>query len=104
MHARGRQDHPDVIFTLPTAKIPKDEKYHWYRLGSTVLTPDVWIHCGPGSQHGIDIQLSKAVTGIIRPVKEVWISLKLTGPAFVPGSTKRNGIFAERVIVFEPGR
>ena len=104
MHSRTRAENPDVNFTLPKAKIPKDEKYHWYRLGSTVLSPDVWIHCGPGRSHGIDIYLSKAVSGIIWPVKEVWISLKLTGPAFVPGSTRRNGIFVERVIVFEPDR
>lgn len=103
-HSRTRADYPDVRFSLPKGKVPKDEKYHWYRLGSTTMTPDVWIHCGPGSFHGIDIYLAKAVSGIIRPVKEVWISLKLTGPAFVPGSAKRNGIFIDRVIVFEPDK
>ena len=91
-----------MIFTLPKSKMPKDEKYHWYRIGSTPLHPDVRISCGPGTYDGIDIHLTKAVSGIVWPVKEVWISLKLTGPAYVDGSTKPNGIFIERVIAFEP--
>jgi hypothetical protein len=30
---------------------------------------------------------------------DVWISVKLTGPAYVKGSTKPNGIFIDRVII-----
>ena len=102
VHAYHRKDFSDVTFMLPKAKMPKDEKYHWYRIGATTMAPDVRVHCGPGTWDGIDIHLSKAVSGIVWPVKEVWISLKLTGPAYVDGSTKPNGIFVERVIAFEP--
>ena len=104
IHSRNRASYKDVNFRLNKDQIPKDEKYHWYRIGETELEPDVWLHCGPGHFDGIDIHLAKAVTGIIMPVKEVWVSLKFTGPAYVEGSAKANGIFLERVIVFEPDK
>ena len=33
--------------------------------------------------------------------RDVWISLKITGPAYVKNSTKPNGIYVERVIIVE---
>ena len=33
---------------------------------------------------------------------ETWISVKYTGPAYVKGSTQKNGVFLERVILVKP--
>ena len=42
----------------------------------------------------------KAITGILQDnPREVWVSLKITGPAYVKGSTKPDGVWLERIIV-----
>jgi len=35
-------------------------------------------------------------------VWETWISVKYTGPAYVKGSTKQNGVFLDQVILVKP--
>ena len=78
--------------------IPQDEKYHWYCLGKYVLTPNLRFHIH--WSWTICAWFRKAITGILQDnPREVWVSLKITGPAYVKGSTKPDGVWLERIIV-----
>ena len=81
---------------LSAEKIPQDEKYHWYKVSRTTLVPGsvIWIHWSWMTQ----IYLNNAVTGIIPEDADVYISMKITGPAYVKGSRRRNDILVERAV------
>lgn len=81
-------------------KIPADEKYHWYRIGEynfgkqTFLWAWFWLKRANlrsvwVSDDGLD--------GVNR--WEVWISVKITGPAYVKGSSKKNAVLLERIVL-----
>ena len=75
-----------------------DEKYHWYRVGKTKLLPSTrfvvhwtwWI-------------LQSIGDSVFDPLEpnaqyEIWASVKLTGPSYVPGSKKQDAVYLDRVI------
>ena len=77
-----------------------DEKYHWVKLGTTVITQNLRIYWH--KSWASRIYMRKGIIGIDQNFpKEIWASIKITGPAYVDGSTKPNGIFIERVILVE---
>ena len=80
-----------------------DEKYHWYKLGDAVVTANMRIvfHWSWRCR----VYLRKGVTGIDQNFpKEIWASIKITGPSYVKGSTKPDGIFIDRVVLVEKPR
>ena len=90
--------------TLTPAEIPHDEKYHFYSTGRIKGSPNLhfWAH------HSW--RLAQRLNGThssTRPEQatyEVYVSLKLEGPAYVPKSTKPNGCSIDRLILVEiPG-
>lgn len=73
----------------------QDEKYHLYLLGTAELPPDsfLWGHW----TWDMSLSLGKKIK---QPGKyEIYISMKVQGPAYVPGSTKANGMFVDNVFV-----
>lgn len=79
-----------------------DEKYHWVKLGTTVITQNLRIYWH--KRWASRIYMRKGIIGIDQNFpKEIWASIKITGPAYVDGSTKPNGVFIERVILVEKG-
>lgn len=93
------ESHKRSSFTLklPQNKMPQDEKYHWYRVGVVEIHPRtiVFVHWS----WMLQIYLRKAAVDIIPPKMEVWISMKLAGPAYVANSTSENNVFVDRVIL-----
>ncbi len=85
-------------FYWNSADIPQDEKYHWVRLGKAPITRNmrIYVHWS----WGLRIFMRSAMTGIDldRP-KEIWMSMKVTGPTYVKNSGKPDGIFVDRVIL-----
>ena len=82
------------------SNMPQDEKYHWYYIGKQVLKPNnrIYFHWS----WNMEVYFRKAVTGIVQDnPRDVWVSLKITGPAYVKNSTRPNGIYVERVIIVE---
>ena len=77
----------------------KDEKYHWYCLGETKLVSDcfIWLHWS----WRMSFKCLSSVYSAAEPdaVYQIWISVKLQGPAYAPGSKKENAVFADRIIV-----
>ena len=87
-----------IKFTFKSGTVPQDEKFHLHRIGilrkgnSGKLAG--WIHPSWGLQfpaHKLD------------PAKEyeVYVSLKMTGAAYVKGSVKPSAVFCDYVIFVE---
>ncbi len=90
-----------VTKVLSKAETPSDEKYHWLRLKNIQLSPKcrMWSHWSWGLSPA---PLSEAYSaGAPARRCDIWISYKLTGPAYVPGSTSENASAIDRVIIVE---
>ncbi len=86
--------------TIKEAEAP-DEKYHWYKMdGKAVFRPETASFWGQGwALHAVTKQLYMPTNGDItdNTWDEVWIRAKFTGPAYLPGSTKKNAIYIDLV-------
>ncbi|MBR7104455.1 MAG: DUF4838 domain-containing protein [Lentisphaeria bacterium] len=85
--------------------LPTDEKYHWYKLPGTLeLASRAWFtgHCW-----AIQFQMSSfylLADGISKNnLWECWFSAKFTGPAYSPGSKKKNAVYIDMVVLTRPG-
>ena len=86
---------------LERSDIPQDEKYHWYNMQNILLAPKCrfWVHWSWGMTP-MDLSECYDSTEPGRRV-DIYFSMKLTGNAYVKGSTKPNSISIDRVIVVE---
>ena len=81
-------------------ELPQDEKYHWHVFKNVTLSSRcrMWGHASwaltpvPNLEDAFDLSM---------PSKrfDVWISYKVTGPAYVKNSTKPNTLSVNRVVV-----
>ena len=86
-----------------TPGVSADEKYHWYKLGAfefgrnTIVWGWFWVITADmrGAWTNAD-----GLDGY--NTWDVWVSAKFTGPAYVPGSVKRNGVWIDQVILTKP--
>ena len=87
--------------SLAIKEIPKDEKYHWYRMdGKCVFGPDTGSFWGQGwAIHAVTKQLYNPVNekGTENTWEQVWFRAKFTGPAYVQNSTRKNAIYVDIV-------
>ena len=79
-------------------KAPSDEKYHWYRIGTISIDAGAWIYA---DDYSVKLMLKDFYTepggkGSDPNKYEVWISVRMQGPGFVPGSTKEDGMYVDR--------
>jgi hypothetical protein len=81
--------------------LPQDEKYHWYKLGTTHLTAKTqmtfhssWKLSQPCASHVYDPLEPNARY-------EIYASLKVTGPSYVKNSKKPDGVYLDRVVILE---
>lgn len=79
-------------------KQASDEKYHWYRVGKTKLSPSTRFVIHPS--WWISQNIGNSVFDPLEPELqyEIWASVKLTGPSYAPGSGKPDAIYLDRVI------
>ena len=98
----GAYDHlgrKGCEITLTAERIPQDEKFHVFRLGTIrVLSPAYAYY---NSWH---YRSWLSTVGIGGDEREIWLSAKFTGPAYVKGSTQPNGVRYERVFYVTPER
>ena len=111
---------PSLVFTPPTEQgleaewyeqgmkanrrglrvsIPKDEAYHWYKLGPFRIVPGALLHAHASwytQIQGLDRPLS---LGYPEQDWYAFVAFKLEGPAYVEGSTKGNALSVGRVIL-----
>lgn len=81
-------------------KIPQDEKYHWYKMGKfdfgrrTILWGWFWYRSANLSSVYTN---ADGLPGF--NTWTVWVSVKITGPAYVKGSKKPNNVLLDQIIL-----
>ena len=90
------RENPELKLTA--ADIPADGKFHLYRVGTLGLVCESRLYFDWTWGHSV--WLPSFGTGDNR--REFWISVKLTGPTYVKGSSDKDGIFIERVFCVKP--
>jgi hypothetical protein len=105
---------PDFGPILRIETAPADEKYHWYRIGRYSIGKSTGVYGSSMFVHHpwslcVNLHTFHAMAdGIERGSKDdpnlydVYLSVKITGPAYVPGSTKPNAIWADWVVLVRP--
>ena len=84
--------------TLRLKDIHTDEKYHWYRFPGRLELDPITFFWGQG--WAIQAQTTRLFaetdgTAEDNTWDEAWVSVKFTGPAYVPGSKKENAIYVD---------
>ena len=85
--------------------VAQDEKYHWYKIPEVTLKPKycwfwgyIWhLQIVLDAAYQIDDGASK------ENLWDCWFSVKFTGPAYVPGSKKKNAVWVDTVVLTRPG-
>ena len=83
--------------TLNPQEIPQDEKFHLYKLGNPTIMAPLYIVLDD-SWH---FRIWLATVGIVPEKWDIWISMKFTGPRFVPGSKQPNRVLFDRVLLVQ---
>jgi hypothetical protein len=83
---------------------PQDEKYHWYKVGTTKLTPRTQLTC-----HWSWKLSQNSGNDVFDPLEpnaeyEIYVSMKLTGPSYVKNSKQPDGAWLDRVVIAEVQR
>lgn len=84
-------------------RIPKDEKYHWYKIGTYDIYSGSFVW-------GFFWFTRCDLSGYWIPndgmpdlnIWDIYVSVKITGPAYVNGSTKSNEIYWDQVMLVKP--
>ena len=90
------------VFKITSEMAATDEKYHWIRLGKGWVGPEglFWI---PGDWHMSfrfgDWYILRDGLAVDPNWYDVYLSVKFTGPVYVPGSQKPNGIWIDRLLL-----
>lgn len=74
---------------------PQDEKFHLYRLGKTLIMAPVYIRYDETWR----FRQWLSTIGILGEVREIWVSMKFTGPLYVKGSKNKNRVLFDRVLL-----
>jgi hypothetical protein len=90
--------------TLKPEEVPQDGKYHVFKIGRAQVKKGttVWAHAS--RRMGVNVD-RLAVADARDPAVNDWdvsISLKVQGPAYVQGSTDKNGLWLDRVLLVRP--
>lgn len=79
-------------------KVPQDEAYHWYQVGTGPLDGN----CGLWSNVPTWIPLGWGAEPPPSNERDIWVSLKFTGPAYVNGSTLPDQVLVDQVVLVVP--
>jgi len=87
---------------LKPGEIPGDERYHWFLIGRMQMTTDMYFY----AHHSwiFDLPLRRLAYNAALPDQktyDAYVSLKLEGPAYVPGSDRENAFSIDRLILVE---
>lgn len=77
------------------ADIPQDEKFHLYKVGNELITRPLYIYY----DYSWTFRTWLPHIGIIPEKRDVWVSIKFTGPLYVKGSKSPNAILFDRVLL-----
>jgi hypothetical protein len=90
-----------AVTTTTLANVPSDERFHLVRVGVVRATPQLtlWAH----RSWWLSSLLTVAMQGGLSTQRtfEVYVSLKLEGPGYVPGSTRLGAFSIDRVLLVQ---
>ncbi len=101
---------PNLVITqtLTGNDIPQDEQYHWYFAGQAKLTQSlyVWAHNYEDlslrlAWDNLNVAYNYSVSPSEQKTYDYYISLKLTGPAYVSGSNSADSFSIDRIFLVE---
>ena len=86
---------------LAQEEIPTDEGYHWHLAGRMQATPTMYFYAHHSwiFDHPLRMAYNAALPD--QNVYDVYFSMKLEGPAYVPGSERKNAFSIDRIILVE---
>jgi hypothetical protein len=97
------QENPRILVTqvIDREKIPKDEKYHFYLVGRMKGSPNIyfWAHRSWRLAQRLFMSYDSSLPD--QKTYDVYASIKLEGPSYVPGSSKTNAFLIDRLILVE---
>lgn len=82
--------------TISPDQVPADEKYHFYKLGKVIHRKNakqiLWGH------RSWQLKINRMFYALPPGEYDLYISCKLTGPAYVKGSKSENAVYVDRII------
>jgi hypothetical protein len=86
---------------IPKNKVPRDEKYHLYFAGRMKGSASMylWAHASWRLSQRLHMAYNSALPN--QKMYDVYVSIKLEGPAYVPGSAKENSFSIDRIVLVE---
>lgn len=102
LHYAPERDIQRVMLTRD--QIPMDEQYHWYFVGRTTSgrlpRTSAWVHHSWMISPTLRVAANELEQDPDMP-KDVYVSLKFEGPAYVPGSDRIDALSLDRIILIE---
>lgn len=87
---------------LHITDIPKDEQYHWYEVGEFDFGKNTflwaWFWLLNANLRGVWTN-ADGIDGF--NLWNVWISVRISGPAYVEGSQQKNQVMLDRIILIK---
>ena len=74
---------------------PQDEKFHLYRIGRTLIMTPAYIRY----DNTWTFRQWLSPIGLLGEVRDIWVSMKFTGPLYVKGSKNKNMVLFDRVLL-----
>ena len=90
----NKKDGPHI--TIESTNIPQDGKYHLYKIGEYAISERTFVWTGDWR---IQVYLNKAYFPPLARRMEIYVSIKVCGPAYVKDSADENSISVDRVIL-----
>ena len=81
--------------SLGAGDIPQDGKFHLYKLGRTFIMVPLFIHFDDTWR----FRSYLSTVGIIPEERDIWVSMKFTGPRFIPGTKGPNRVLFDRLLL-----
>jgi hypothetical protein len=109
----GRHDQPQqfglygdrekvlIKQVLAPAGVPKDEKYHFHLVGRMKATATMYFWAHQSWRLSQRLQMVYDSSLPEQKTYDVYASIKLEGPGYVPGSAKMNSFSVDRIILVE---
>ena len=85
---------------IPAKDFPQDEKYHFYKIGTVKPRKKCYVF-GHRSWRINYFFFNRVEEGDGDKIFDVWVSVKLTGPAYVKGSASASTFRVNQVLLVE---
>ena len=74
---------------------PQDEKFHLYKLGKALIMPPLYVRYDGTWK----FRQYLPIIGLLGEVRDIWVSMKFTGPLYVEGSQQPNRVLFDRMLL-----